>query len=359
MSQKSTLILGIESSCDDTAAALVADGRVVLSSAAASQIAVHQAYGGVVPEIASRCHAEAIDPVVSEALRKADVTLREVDAIAVTAAPGLVGSLLVGVSYAKGLAYASGKPLVPVHHIRSHIASVYPTHPDLTPPFLALVVSGGHSHIIEVSDYTSFRVLARTRDDAAGECFDKTARVLGFPYPGGVYLDKASKDGDPTAFSFPKCRVEGSDLDFSFSGLKTAVINTVHTMEQKGQPIPTAHLAASVQATIAGVLTDHLLLAAKKYGYRKIVLAGGVAANSGLRDRVARQCAKEGYDLYLPEKQLCGDNGVMVASQGYYEYRSGVRAGLDLNAAPTMDIADSFPGTTTTEGRACHADPVG
>lgn len=342
MSQKQTLILGIESSCDDTAAAVVANGRTILSSAAASQIEIHQKYGGVVPEIASRCHAESIDPVVSEALEKAGVTLADIDAIAVTAAPGLVGSLLVGVSYAKGLSYASDKPLVPVHHIRSHIASVYPAHPDLEPPFLALVASGGHSHIIEVKSYTEFRVLGRTRDDAAGECFDKTARVLGFPYPGGVYMDKAAKRGDPTAFVFPKCRVEGSELDFSFSGLKTAVINTVHNLEQKGETVPINDIAACVQATIAGVLTDHLALAAEAYRHNKILLAGGVAANSGLRDTVAKMCAQKGYDLYLPPKNLCGDNGVMVAVQGYYEYIAGVRAGLDLNASPTMDIAASF-----------------
>ncbi len=342
MSEKQTLILGIESSCDDTAAAVVADGRIILSSAAASQIAVHKVYGGVVPEIASRCHAEAIDPVVNKALADAGVTVNDIDAVAVTAAPGLIGSLLVGVSYAKGLAYGAKKPIVPVHHIRSHVASVYPSHPDLTPPFLALVASGGHSHIIEVTDYTRFRVLARTRDDAAGECFDKTARVLGFPYPGGVYIDKAAKDGDPAAFVFPKGKFEDSDLDFSFSGLKTAVIQTVHRMEQKGEPVPVSHIAACVQATVAGVLTDHLALAAKRYGHKKIVLAGGVSANSGLRDAVARMCAKEGYDLFLPPKHLCGDNGVMVACQGYYEYVSGVRGTLSLNPTPTMDIADSF-----------------
>lgn len=336
------LILGIESSCDDTAAAVVKNGRTVLSNTAASQIDIHKEYGGVVPEIASRCHIEAIEPVVNEALKKANVTLSEITAIAVTAAPGLIGSLLIGVSYAKGLAYASHKPLVPVHHIRSHIASVYPSHPDLEPPFLALVASGGHSHIIEVTDYTHFRVLGRTRDDAAGECFDKIARVLHFPYPGGVYLDNASHGGNKTAFAFPRCRVEGSDLDFSFSGLKTAVINTVHTMEQKGEAVPVNDLAACVQHTIASVLTEHLSLAAERFGHDKIVIAGGVSANSGLRDAAAKACAERGYSLFLPPKNLCGDNGVMVASQGYYEFLSGVRADLTLNAAPTMDISESF-----------------
>lgn len=337
-----TLILGIESSCDDTAAAVVENGRTVLSSAAASQIDVHARYGGVVPEIASRCHAEAIDPVVSDALTKAGITVADLTAVAVTAAPGLIGSLLVGVNYAKGLAYASGKPLIPVHHLRSHIASVYPSHPDLAPPFLALVASGGHSHIVEVTGYTQFRVLGRTRDDAAGECFDKTARVLGFPYPGGVYLDEAAHGGDPTAFVFPKCHVDGSELDFSFSGLKTAVINTVHKLEQRGETVPVNDFAASVQATIANVLTEHLARAAELTGHKKIVLAGGVSANSGLRDAAAKMCAKNGYDLYLPPKALCGDNGVMVAAQGYYEYTAGVRADLTLNASPTMDIAADF-----------------
>lgn len=339
---KDVLILGIESSCDDTAAAVVKDGREVLSNAAASQIDIHKMYGGVVPEIASRLHAEAIDPVVQTALAKANVTLSDIDAVAVTAAPGLIGSLLVGLSYAKGLAYGAHKPLVPVHHIRSHIASVYPSHPDLQPPFLALVASGGHSHIIEVRSYTEYRVLGRTRDDAAGECFDKTARVLGFPYPGGVYLDKAAHLGDKTAFSFPQCRVDGSELDFSFSGLKTAVINTVHTLEQKGENVPVNDVAACVQETISRVLTDHLMKAAEEYGYEKIVLAGGVSANSGLRDAAAKACAERGYTLYLPPKELCGDNGVMVASQGYYEFLSGVRGDLSLNAAPTMDISASF-----------------
>lgn len=337
-----TLILGIESSCDDTAAAVVADGREILSSSASSQIDIHKKYGGVVPEIASRCHTESIDAVVKEALSKANVTLADIDAIAVTAAPGLIGSLLVGVSYAKGLSYVSNKPIVPVHHIRSHIASNYPAHKDLEPPFIALVASGGHSHIVLVKSYTEFEVIGRTRDDAAGECFDKTARVLGYPYPGGVYIDKAAKNGDPHAFEFPKCRIDGAPFDFSFSGLKTAVINTVHRLEQKGEAVPKEDIAACVQYTISNVLTEHLALAAEEYGYTKITVAGGVAANSGLRDAVAKMCAAKNYDLFLPPKELCGDNGVMVACQGYYEYMAGVRGGLDLNAAATMEISRNF-----------------
>ena len=340
--QEEALILGIESSCDDTAAAVVKNGREIISSAASSQIDIHIKYGGVVPEIASRRHVEMIDIIVTEALKKAGLTVYDIDAVAVTAAPGLIGSLLVGLSYAKGLAYAANKPIVPVHHIRSHIASNYPSHPDLKPPFLALVASGGHSHIIEVKSYTDFRVLGRTRDDAAGECFDKTARVLGFPYPGGIYIDRAAQSGDKDAFDFPKCRVDGSPLDFSFSGLKTAVINTVHNLVQRGEDIPVNDIASCVQYNIASVLTGHLELAAKEYGYDTIVVAGGVAANSGLRSAAEKMCQKNGFKLYLPPKVLCGDNGVMVASQGYYEYIAGVRGGLDLNAAATMDISESF-----------------
>lgn len=342
MSDKRTVILGIESSCDDTAAAVVVNGREILSSVAASQIDIHKKYGGVVPEIASRCHIEAIDAVVSEAIEKANIKKEDIDAIAVTAAPGLIGSLLVGVSYAKGLSYALNKPIVPVHHIRSHIASNYPARADLKPPFISLIASGGHSHIVLVKSYTEFEIVGRTRDDAAGECFDKTARVLGFPYPGGVYIDEAAKQGNDKAYDFPKCKIEGSDLDFSFSGLKTAVINTVHKINQKGEEVPINDIAACVQSSISKVLTEHLCLAAKKYGYDTIALAGGVAANSGLREAAQKMCDKHGFTLYLPPKSLCGDNGVMVASQGYYEFMSGVRGDLSLNACATMEISDSF-----------------
>ena len=342
MTDGKTLILGIESSCDDTAAAVVADGREILSSAASSQTELHEKYGGVVPEIASRRHAETIDAVVKDALDKAGKDISQLDAIAVTAAPGLIGSLLVGVSYAKGMAYVSGKPLVPVHHIRSHIASNYPAHPDLEPPFLCLVASGGHSHIVLVKGYTDFEVIGRTRDDAAGECFDKTARVLGYPYPGGIYIDRAASRGNPHAFEFPKCRIEGASLDFSFSGLKTAVINTVHRLKQSGSPIPAEDIAACVQHTIADTLTSHLETAAEMCGCVKIAIAGGVAANSGLRQYAGKMCEKHGYRLFLPPVSLCGDNGAMVASQGFYEFEAGVRAGLDLNARATMEISDAF-----------------
>lgn len=342
MTDGKTLILGIESSCDDTAAAVVADGREILSSAASSQTELHEKYGGVVPEIASRRHAETIDAVVKDALDKAGKDISQLDAIAVTVAPGLIGSLLVGVSYAKGMAYVSGKPLVPVHHIRSHIASNYPAHPDLEPPFLCLVASGGHSHIVLVKGYTDFEVIGRTRDDAAGECFDKTARVLGYPYPGGIYIDRAASRGNPHAFEFPKCRIEGAPLDFSFSGLKTAVINTVHRLKQSGSPIPAEDIAACVQHTIADTLTSHLETAAEMCGCVKIAIAGGVAANSGLRQYAGKMCEKHGYRLFLPPVSLCGDNGAMVASQGFYEFEAGVRAGLDLNARATMEISDAF-----------------
>ncbi len=342
MTDGKILILGIESSCDDTAAAVVADGREILSSAASSQTELHEKYGGVVPEIASRRHAETIDAVVKDALDKAGKDISQLDAIAVTAAPGLIGSLLVGVSYAKGMAYVSGKPLVPVHHIRSHIASNYPAHPDLEPPFLCLVASGGHSHIVLVKGYTDFEVIGRTRDDAAGECFDKTARVLGYPYPGGIYIDRAASRGNPHAFEFPKCRIEGAPLDFSFSGLKTAVINTVHRLKQAGSPIPAEDIAACVQHTIADTLTSHLETAAEMCGCVKIAIAGGVAANSGLRQYAGKMCEKHGYRLFLPPVSLCGDNGAMVASQGFYEFEAGVRAGLDLNARATMEISDAF-----------------
>ena len=276
-------ILAIESSCDETAAAVVEDGRKVLSSAVNSQVEEHRKYGGVVPEIASRRHTENIVGIVDEALREAGCNLEDVDAVAVTAAPGLIGALLVGVNYAKGLALAAGKPLIPVHHIRGHIAANYLAHPDLKPPFLCLVASGGHSHIIEVKSYTEFSVIGKTRDDAAGEAFDKAARAMGYPYPGGVFVDKAAQKGDPAKYPLPHPKVEGSPYDFSFSGLKTAVINLIHNAAQKGQEVDTDSLCASFQKTVAEILTGRLMLAADTYGYRTIVVAGGVSANSGLR----------------------------------------------------------------------------
>ena len=330
-------ILAIESSCDETAAAVVEDGRNVLSNIVASQIEEHKLYGGVVPEIASRRHAEAIVGVVDEAIKSADCTLDEIDAIAVTHAPGLIGALLVGVNFAKGLSLATGKPLIPTHHLRSHIASNYISHKELKPPFLCLVVSGGHSHIVEVLDYTDMRVIGRTRDDAAGEAFDKAARAMGIPYPGGVELDKIAENGDDSAFPMPHPHVDGSPYDFSFSGLKTAVINLIHNKQQKGENIPVADVCASYRKAVVGCLTDNFLRAAEDLGYTTLVTAGGVSANSLLRRELERLC-KDKYTLYMPDKSLCGDNGAMVGAQGYYEYLAGNIAGSDLNAIATLPI---------------------
>lgn len=335
-------ILSIESSCDETAAAVVEDGRTVLSSVIASQVEEHKLYGGVVPEIASRRHAECISQITEQALDEAGVTMEDIGAIAVTAAPGLIGALLVGVNFAKGLALATGTPLVPVHHLRSHVAANYISHPDLTPPFLALVVSGGHTHIVEVRDYTDYHVLGQTRDDAAGECMDKSARVLGLPYPGGLNLDRASQNGNPKAFPMPHPKVNGSEYDFSFSGIKTHVINTVHHMEQMGETPDVADMGASVIAGVVDFLVRNTEKAALDFAYDKIVLAGGVSANSVLRRRFEELCAEHGWQLYLPELSLCGDNAAMVGAQGYYEFENGVRADLTLNARPTMNIEESF-----------------
>lgn len=336
------LILGIESSCDETAAAVVENGRRVISSVVATQIEKHRIFGGVVPEIASRMHAECISQVVEQALDEAEVSLNDLTAVAVTAAPGLIGSLLVGVSFAKGLAWSAGLPLVPVHHLRGHIAANYIAHKELEPPFLCLVVSGGHSHIVEVRDYTDMRVIGRTRDDAAGEAYDKTARSLGLPYPGGVFLDKAANDGDPTAFSFPKPKIDGSPYDFSFSGLKTAVINTIHNMEQKGQTPPVSDMAASVRRCVTDILTERFALAAQDTGYTRLALAGGVSANSELRRRMDELCVQNGWQLCYPPLSLCGDNAAMIGAQGYYEYCAGHIASLELNAAASMEIDAEF-----------------
>ncbi len=335
-------ILAIESSCDETAAAVVEDGRRALSNVVASQVEEHKLYGGVVPEIASRRHAEAISGVVKQALEEADTPLSGVDALAVTYAPGLIGALLVGVNFAKGLALSSGLPLIPVHHLRSHIAANYLAHPGLKPPFLCLVVSGGHSHIVRVGDYTRFTVLGRTRDDAAGECYDKAARAMGMPYPGGVHLDRRAALGNPDAYRLPHPHVEGKDgapcYDFSFSGLKTAVINLLHNAEQKGESVAVDDLCASFQKTAVDMLAGNTLCAAQASGLKTIVLAGGVSANSGLRARMEEECARRGYALYAPPLSLCGDNAAMVGAQAFYEYRAGNTAGLDLNACATMPI---------------------
>lgn len=333
-------ILAIESSCDETAAAVVEDGRRVLSNVISSQVQEHKIYGGVVPEIASRRHAEAISGVVEKALSDADTTLDELEAIAVTYAPGLIGALLVGVNYAKGLAYASGKPLVPVHHLRSHIAASYISHPDLKPPFFCLVVSGGNTMMVEVKSYTEFEVIGRTRDDAAGEALDKAARAMGLPYPGGLNLDKLCKNGDSSAYKFPTPRVEGSEFDFSFSGLKTSVINTIHNAKQKNGEINVPDLGASFMKAVSGCLCKSTEKAMLQKNHTALVLAGGVSANSVLRADMEALCKKHGFRLYLPELSLCGDNAVMVASQGYYEYLAGKRAGLELNAFAGLDITD-------------------
>ena len=331
-------ILGIESSCDETAASVVEDGRRVLSNVVASQVEEHRLYGGVVPEIASRRHAEAISGVVRQALEQADKTPAQLDGIAVTYAPGLIGALLVGVGFAKGLALATGKPLIPTHHLRSHIAANYLAYPELKPPFLCLVVSGGHSHIVQVEDYTSFRVIGHTRDDAAGECYDKAARAMGMPYPGGVALDKLAAEGNPHAYTLPCPRVEDSPYDFSFSGLKTAVINLLHNTQQKGETVCKADLCASFQHRVTEMLVENTMRAAADIGAHTIVLAGGVSANSGLRAGMEAACAGAGYRLFAPPLSLCGDNGAMVAAQGYYELLAGHTAGMELNAAATMSI---------------------
>ncbi len=331
-------ILGIETSCDETAAAVVKDGREVLSSVIASQIEEHKIYGGVVPEIASRRHSEAISAVTEKALSDAGLTLDEIDAIAVTYAPGLIGALLVGVNFAKGLALSSGKPLVPVHHLRGHIASNYITNKELQPSFLCLVVSGGHSHIIEAEDYTRLKVIGRTRDDAAGEAFDKAARAMGIPYPGGVHLDEIAENGDDTAYKLPRPRVEGAPLDFSFSGLKTAVINLLHNAGQKNESIDIANLAASYRKAVVDLLTGNFLLAARELGTNRLVVAGGVSANRLLRRRL-KELEDKGFEIYMPALDLCGDNAAMIAAQGYYELLAGNTAGMELNAHAQRDIS--------------------
>jgi len=335
------LILGIESSCDETAASVSRDGREILSNVVLSQIDMHAIYGGVVPEIASRSHMEAIHGVVQQALGDAGVRLSDIDGIAVTYAPGLIGALLVGVNFAKGLAYATGKPLIPVHHIKGHIAANYIAFPELKPPFTCLVVSGGHSLIADVKTYQDMEILGSTRDDAAGEAFDKAGRVLGLPYPGGAAIDRLAREGNPKTYRLPKVKVDGAPWDFSFSGLKTAVVNTAHRAEQKGEAIDRAGLAASFYHAVAEELAPRAVDAALKSGHGILAAAGGVAANSFLREALERGCRKHGIRLYVPPIALCGDNGAMIACQGYYDMLSGLRAGTDLNAYPTLGIDEA------------------
>ncbi|MEA5012686.1 MAG: tRNA (adenosine(37)-N6)-threonylcarbamoyltransferase complex transferase subunit TsaD [Angelakisella sp.] len=334
-------LLSIESSCDETAAAVVEDGRKVLSSVVDSQVEEHKKYGGVVPEIASRRHTENIIAVVEQALEEANLTLDEIDGIAVTAAPGLIGAVLVGVNFAKGLAFSRGLPLIPVHHIRGHVAANYLCFPNLEPPFLCLIVSGGHSHIAIVKDYTTFEILGRTRDDAAGEAFDKAARSIGLGYPGGIAMDKISRKGNPNAYVLPTPKTE-NPLDFSFSGLKTAVINLAHNMAQKGENLVPEDMAASFCSKVADILWQHFEMAADQTCIKKLALAGGVSANSWLRSKAQERCAARGFELYMPQLQYCGDNAAMIGAQGYYEFLAGNTAGMDLNGRPYMELGDSF-----------------
>lgn len=331
-------ILGIESSCDETAASVVEDGRKVLSNVIASQVEEHKIYGGVVPEIASRRHTEAICGVVEKALSDAGCTLEDIDAIGVTYAPGLIGALLVGVNYAKGVSLSTGIPLVPVHHLRGHIAANYISDAEIKPPFLSLVVSGGHTHIINVKSYTEFEVIGRTRDDAAGEAMDKAARTVGLPYPGGVNLDRISKNGDENKYKFPVPKVADSKYDFSFSGLKTFAVNLVHNASQKGETVKPEDLGASFIKAVTDLLVSHTMAAAEDTGAKTLVLAGGVSANSRLRRVMQEACDKRSIKLYMPDLKYCGDNAAMIASQGYYEFMAGKRADLTLNAVASMPI---------------------
>ena len=331
-------ILAFESSCDETAVAVVEDGRKILTDQIFSQADLHAVYGGVVPEIASRCHVESISILAQRAIERAGITRADIDAVAVTYAPGLIGAVLVGVNFAKACALALGVPLIPVHHIRGHIAANYLAYPELEPPFLCLAISGGNTILVDVRGYTDMKIIGATRDDAAGECFDKTARVLGLPYPGGRPMEELSKGGDDSKYTFPIGHVEGSPYDMSFSGLKTAVINLVHNTQQKGEEIDRASLAASFTKAVSDSLVPRTMMATKELGYDKIVVAGGVAANSRIRADFKAAAEKRGYQLYIPPLKLCGDNGAMIGAQAYYEYLSGVRGGSDLNAYATMDL---------------------
>ncbi len=335
---KDTVILAIETSCDETAAAVVSNGREVLSNVIYTQIAIHTEYGGVVPEIASRKHVEKINPVIRQALADADLSLDEVDAVAVTYGPGLVGPLLVGVNCAKSIAWAKGKPLVGVHHISGHISANYIEHPDLEPPYMCLVVSGGHTHLVEVTGYGEYRIIARTRDDAAGEAFDKVARAIGLGYPGGPKIDKAAREGDPYAIDFPKGRVRDSEYDFSFSGLKSAVLNHLNSCRMQGIEVNTSDIAASFQRSVVEVLCERSMEVFDKSDMDKFALAGGVASNTALRNALESALAARGAALYVPSPVYCTDNAAMIGAAAYYEYTAGVRHGFDLNAVPNLTL---------------------
>ncbi|MBQ8638391.1 MAG: tRNA (adenosine(37)-N6)-threonylcarbamoyltransferase complex transferase subunit TsaD [Lachnospiraceae bacterium] len=340
MENRDITILAIESSCDETAAAVVQNGRTVLSNVISTQIATHTLYGGVVPEIASRKHMENINQVIEAALLEAGKTLEEIDAVAVTYGPGLVGALLVGVAEAKAIAYAAEKPLVGVHHIEGHIAANYIEHPELEPPFLCLVVSGGHTHLVVVKDYDQFEIIGRTRDDAAGEAFDKVARSIGLGYPGGPKIDRAAKEGNPKAIAFPHARIDGSPYDFSFSGLKSAVLNYLNHARMMGEEVKPEDLAASFQSAVVDVLVEHAIRGAKEYGFKQLAMAGGVASNSALRSRMQEACKKAGITLYYPSPVFCTDNAAMIGAAGYYEFCKGARSGWDLNAVPSLKLGE-------------------
>lgn len=336
--EKDTYILAIESSCDETAAAVIKNGRYVCSNVIFSQIELHKLYGGVVPEIASRKHIEKINQVIREALEEASMTLQDMDAIAVTYGPGLVGALLVGVAEAKAIAYVANKPLVGVHHIEGHIAANYIEHLDLEPPFMCLVVSGGHTHLVKVADYDKFEILGKTRDDAAGEAFDKVARAIGLGYPGGPKIDALAKEGNREAIAFPRAKVDGNEYDFSFSGLKSSVLNYLNQCEMKQIEVNRADVAASFQYAVIDVLTTHAIHAVKESGMDKLAIAGGVASNSSLRKNLQEACEKEGIQFYHPSPIYCTDNAAMIGVAGYYAFCNGVRHGLDLNAVPNLKI---------------------
>ena len=338
--EKDVLILAIESSCDETAAAVVKNGRQVLSNVISSQIDLHKLYGGVVPEIASRKHIEKINQVIEEALQEADVTLDDIDAIGVTYGPGLVGALLVGVAEAKAIAYAKKLPLIGVHHIEGHISANYIENLELEPPFLCLVVSGGHTHLVCVKDYGNYEILGRTRDDAAGEAFDKVARAIGLGYPGGPKIDKLSKEGNPDSIAFPRAHMEDSPYDFSFSGVKSAVLNYINGCQMKGVEYSQADIAASFQKAVTDVLVQNAVHGVKEYGLNKLAIAGGVASNSSLREAMKTACEKNGIEFYHPSPIFCTDNAAMIGVAAYYEYLAGTRHGWDLNAVPNLKLGE-------------------